>query len=104
MTLRRRGYDSPMNVICQSLVNLLKRWALFQIHGSGDWVKRSRLKRSVANLSRRFPARLPDALGLRWANPPNRKTRRFRARRRKPDAGTLMLETFAWVWFCGEGG
>jgi hypothetical protein len=34
--------------------------------------------------------------------PPNRKTRRFRAGRRKPDAGTLVLETFAWVWFCDE--
>jgi hypothetical protein len=56
-----------MNVICQSLVNLLKRWALFQIHGSGDWVKRSRLKRSVANLSRRFP--MPSDCGGRTEKP-----------------------------------
>jgi hypothetical protein len=87
-----------MNVICQSLVNLLKRWALFQIHGSGDWVKRSRLKRSVANLSRRFP----DALGLAVGEPTEQKDpalsrRAEETRRRDAHAGDLCM-----VWFCDE--
>ena len=92
MTVRPRGYDSPMNVICKSLVNLLKRWALFQIHGSGDWVKRSRLKRSVANLSRRFP----DALGLAVGEPTEQKDpalsrRAEETRRRDAHAGDLCM-------------